>query len=426
MPPCLNQSSIKSVLVELSQAQASFLADESAYPAFVAGFGSGKTYAASHKLLRYAMRHPGIKQAYYAPSYGQIRDVFYESITECCESVGFDAVIKLTDKEVTIKRGSAVYGEIICRSMDNPASIVGYKVARSHVDELDTLPMKKARKTWQKIIARHRQEIRGLTNRGSVSTTPEGFRFVYNHWDKDPGKGYTLHRSSTHDNAANLPDDYITNMLEIYPPELVDAYIRGLFVNLTSGSVYTGFDRKLNGSDAVWDGKEPLHIGADFNVGKMAAVVHVIRDKLPIAVDEIVNAYDTPDLIRVIKERYKGASIIMYPDASGRSRDTGAPLTDVQLLEQAGLRVDAGAANPAIKDRINCMNAMLHNAKGERRYKINAERCPTYVLCFEQQAYDDNGLPDKASGLDHHPDAGGYFISRKYPIERPGKLNMRF
>ncbi len=38
----------------------------------------------------------------------------------------------------------------------------------------------------------------------------------------------------------------------------------------------------------------------DFNVGKMAAVVHVKRLGLPHAVDEIVNGYDTPDMIRQI------------------------------------------------------------------------------------------------------------------------------
>src|SRR5690554_7216264 len=56
-------------------------------------------------------------------------------------------------------------------------------------------------------------------------------------------------------------------------------------------------------TDVTMKPGEPLYIGMDFNVGKMAAVVHVKRDGLPRAVDEIIDGYDTPDMIRRIKER---------------------------------------------------------------------------------------------------------------------------
>jgi hypothetical protein len=36
----------------------------------------------------------------------------------------------------------------------------------------------------------------------------------------------------------------------------------------------------------------------------MAGIVHVLRDGDPRAVEEIINAYDTPDMIRVIRERF--------------------------------------------------------------------------------------------------------------------------
>ena len=55
---------------------------------------------------------------------------------------------------------------------------------------------------------------------------------------------------------------------------------------------------------AMVDG-EPVFVGMDFNVGKMAAVIHVKRSGQPRAVGEVVNAYDTPDMIRRIKERYE-------------------------------------------------------------------------------------------------------------------------
>ena len=39
--------------------------------------------------------------------------------------------------------------------------------------------------------------------------------------------------------------------------------------------------------------------------------------------------------------------------------------------------------------------------------------------CLEQQAYDDNGEPDKKSGHDHQNDATGYPIAYEMPIRKP-------
>jgi hypothetical protein len=60
----------------------------------------------------------------------------------------------------------------------------------------------------------------------------------------------------------------------------------------------------LNNSSEEEQPGEALYIGMDFNVGKMAGIVHVLRLGLPHAVTEIINAYDTPDMIRIIKERF--------------------------------------------------------------------------------------------------------------------------
>ncbi|MDV7677376.1 terminase family protein, partial [Acinetobacter baumannii] len=59
-------------------------------------------------------------------------------------------------------------------------------------------------------------------------------------------KLYGMIQASTYDNEANLPDDYISSLYESYPPQLISAYLRGQFVNLTSGAVYPDFDRVLN------------------------------------------------------------------------------------------------------------------------------------------------------------------------------------
>lgn len=398
------------------------------YRAYVGGFGSGKTFVGCIDLLLFAGKYPKTRQGYFGITFPSIRDIFFPTFQEAAELLGFTVDIKQSNKEIHIYRGRVYYGTVICRSMDNPGSIIGFKIARALVDEIDTLPKNKATLAWNKIIARLRLKIDGVENGVGVTTTPEGFLFVYDTFKKDPKASYSMVQASSHENAKYLPDDYIESLYETYPSQLADAYIGGQFVNLTSGTVYKQFDRALNNTDREWDEKEPVYIGMDFNVGKMSAIIHVKDKGKPRAVDEIVNAYDTPDMIEIINNRYKGCTIRIYPDASGGSRKSvNASVTDIALLEQAGFSVIADATNPFVKDRVAAMNRAFCNNKDERDYLINIDKCPSYADCLEQQVWTSNGEPDKTQGKDHANDAGGYFIAYDYPIIKPAiNIPVRF
>jgi len=163
---------------------------------------------------------------------------------------------------------------------------------------------------------------------------------------------------------------------------------------------------------------EPLFIGQDFNVGKMASAIFVQRKDGYHAVAELKDVFDTPALVDIIKEKWadKGHRIIMYPDASGGSRKTvDASKSDIALLTQAGFAVRSHAANPLIKDRILATNKAFQGMK----ILVNSKACPTLTRCLEQQAYDDNGEPDKKSGFDHMNEAFSYFVAYEMPIIRP-------
>nr|WP_315082336.1 terminase family protein [uncultured Kosakonia sp.] len=419
----------------LNVPQAQFLAMPHKFKAYVAGFGSGKTWVGCGGICKGMWEHPKINQGYFAPTYPQIRDIFYPTVEEVAFDWGLKVQINESNKEVHFYAGRQYRGTTICRSMEKPATIVGFKIGNALVDELDVMPALKAQQAWRKIIARMRYKVAGLRNGIDVTTTPEGYKFVYQQFVKavrdkpELATLYGLVQASTFDNEANLPDDYIPSLLASYPPELIKAYLRGHFTNLTSGTIYHQFDRKLNNCTDEEQPGEPLFIGMDFNVGKMAAIVHVKREGLPRAVRELVKVYDTPAMIKRIQEefwRYEGGryvasrQIYIYPDASGDSRKSNcASLTDIAQLREAGFSVMVNASNPPVKDRINSMNAMFCNALGERRYLVNVQRCPVYTESLEQQVWDKNGEPDKKADNDHPNDGGGYFIVKDYPIVKP-------
>jgi len=429
----LSQMTALKIRPKLNVPQAAFLAQTEKFKAFVAGFGSGKTWVGCAGINQHFWRNPGITAGYFAPTYPQIRDIFFPTVEECAYDWGLRVDIKESNKEVHFYSGRQYRGTVICRSMDNPSTIIGFKIGHALVDELDVLAMLKAQLAWRKIIARMRYKVSGLRNGIDVTTTPEGFKFVYQQFvkqirDKPALAGmYGLLHASTYDNAANLPDDYIQSLRDSYPPQLIEAYLEGQFVNLTSGTIYRTYDVQQNNSFETINKGEPLFIGMDFNVGKMAAVVHVKRDGMPHAVDEIMDGYDTPEMIQKIKEKFwdfdgndyvRTCEIQVFPDASGGSRkSSNASTSDITMLKQAGFTVKAPAANPPVKDRINAMNAMFLSASGQRRYRVNALRCPSYVECLEQQVWNDAGEPDKKGGKDHGNDAAGYFIYKEYPLK---------
>ncbi|WP_454673446.1 terminase large subunit domain-containing protein [Achromobacter pestifer] len=343
----------------LNRPQARFLAMPQKFRAFVAGFCSGKTWVGGAGLCRHALEFPRVNSGYFAPTYGQIRDIFYPTIEEVAADWGLRTKVNQSNKEVHLFTGRKCRSTIICRSTKKPGDIVGFKIGKGLIDELDVMKAVKAELAWRKIIARLRHTAPGLINGVDVTTTPEGFKFVYQQFVKqvrerpELGALYGLVQASTFENGKNLPDDYIPSLRASYPPQLIAAYLRGQFTNLTSGSVYPTFDRVLNHANEAERAHEPLHVGMDFNVLNMTATVNVLRDGLPIAVGELTQVRDTPAMARMLAERFKakGHDLTIYPDASGGNTSSkNASESDLTILRQAGFTVRVNSRNPAIAD----------------------------------------------------------------------------
>ena len=412
----------------LTAPQDEFVFSDSVYPLFVGGFGSGKSEALFKRLLIQKLKYKHLNQGYFAPTHDLIRLIAFPRISQLLTDCGLAFRLNKSEKIFYI----AGFGEIVCRSMDNPDSIVGFEIADAVIDELDTLKSEHAENAWNKIIARCRQRKPDLsTNTAAVGTTPEGFRFCYERWVKTGGEHYKLYRAPTASNPY-LPPSYIDSLKSTYNPKLLQAYLDGEFVNLTSGAVYPDFDRQLNASFESVQAGDVLHVGMDFNVLKMAAVVYVIRDNKPHAVDELVGVRDTPTMAQLLKERYPNHKIYVYPDAAGQATSSqNSSESDHAILRQHGLSLYVNSTNPAIKDRINAMNSLILNSQGDRRLFVNPIRCPELVAALEQQVYDKFGMPDKSSGVDHVIDAAGYYVAYRYPVVKPvtqlrSKIRMGF
>lgn len=411
------------IKIKATKPQAAFLGMHCKFPAFVAGFGTGKSEVMCNSALLDSLEGGSSSMiAMYEPTYDLVRLILAPRMEEKLNEWGVRYRYNKSDN--IIYTSNRQLGDFVLRTLDNPARIVGYESFRAKVDELDTLKTDHAQEAWNKIIARNRQlpdtyvaTSPKPVNTVSIFTTPEGFRFVHDRWVVNKKPGYDMIQASTMSNPF-LPEDYVQSLRDTYPDQLIDAYIDGEFVNLTSGTVYYAYKRQRNSSRETIQPKETLYIGLDFNVGKMAATIYVQRGHVWHVVAELKDMFDTPDVIRAVRENWQdvGHHIVVYPDASGKNRKSNnASTSDIAQLQQAGFEVRARPSNPAVKDRVSSMNKALESGM----VMVNEQACPVTARCLEQQAYDKNGEPDKQAGTDHQNDATTYPIAYEMPIVKP-------
>lgn len=380
--------------------QADFIQSNHTHTAIIGGYGSGKSFGGTLKIVLKKLAYPNIDVAYYLPTYGLIKDIAFPNISDLLNLQKIPFNLNKSDKEFITP-----YGKIIMRSMDCPELIVGFEVGYSIIDEADVISVSKMNESFKNIVARNRKKLpNGDKNCLDFVSTPEGFGFLYNFFVKNPSPEKLIIKASSLSNPF-LPKDYIDTLRLSYTEAQLNAYINGDFVNLTSASVYN-FDRLAHDTDAIQLPNEMLYVGLDFNITNMNAVVHVKRNGKLYAVGEIAEAYNTQQVSEFLIENYPNHKIIINPDASGNQRSSSGA-SDFSILKQFGFEVNSPKKNPPVNERVNSVNLALQNGT----YFVNTKKCPRFTEALENQSYR-NGVPDKSSGYDHITEAAGYCIHK--------------
>ena len=378
-----------------------------------AGYGAGKTRALCAVCVKLAALNVGFTGAVMEPTGPLIRDIWQADFEQFLEHYEIPYTFRaspLPEYVLHLPKGDT---KILCRSFENWSRIIGLNLAFVLADEIDTVAPSVCDRAFPKILGRLRS---GNVRQFCAASTPEGFRWMWNTFGSEAAQereDRKLIRMRTQDNP-HLPDDFIERMQANYDPSMLQAYLNGEFVNLTTGQVYDRFTREKNIITAKPDiGLDPLRVGLDFNIGNMNAVIGIVQDQKLLIFDEISGSHDTDSIAQEIKARYPMNKIYVYPDASGGNRSTNASQTDIQILEGYGFSNQSPRSNPPVRDRISAVQALLCNGKGESRFQIHAS-CRKLIESMELQSYTEKGEPDKESGYDHMADAVGYLIWREF------------
>jgi hypothetical protein len=123
-------------------------------------------------------------------------------------------------------------------------------------------------------------------------------------------------------------------------------------------------------------------------------------------------------------------NIEIYGDASGHQHRTSAATTDWTIIRnffshwkgQITYSVHVNNVNPAVRDRVNCVNSRLENMTGDVRLFIDP-RCRELTRDLEQViwATDRNGrttseINKSDPNRTHSSDALGYYIAQAFPL----------
>jgi hypothetical protein len=412
------------------------------------GINSGKSYAGAGFICANALRDRDARQLITANSYGQLETSTLVALAEFCKRYAIPlapvAGIEMESPEWADLTAKKIANARFCTVFGAPVLVLSADAFTGRTDS-STQPGRglQIRGFWADEFAYADrsafQTMMGRLNRGPGTMKGVGivtssininnpYNWIYELFDdpeRDESKQkYYLSIGGSSSENIHADPDFIEQQASSLTAEMALIELGGQYAVASTKRTYHCFDRTLNQTDIIDSPQDVLHIGMDFNIDKMAAVVHVVRYGLPVAVGEFYGLKDTPAMLRAIAERHPERTIQIYPDASGQyARSTvDAGRSDIALIKQAGYRVVVNPTNPVVRDRMNAMNAMFLNARGERRYRVNVKQCPVYVRCLEQQLNGDDGLPikPKEDNVSHILDAGGYFIVKRYPVQGLG------
>jgi phage terminase large subunit len=410
--------------------QEKFIRSNAKYPALVAGYGSGKTVAFVLKGLLEAGRNPRKTILLAEPTFSMIRDVLQPTLEETLDELGFTFKYKASEMKYTIKWKKG-YSYIILRSAENYRRWAGLNLAGFGIDEAALL---KDDKAWKMGLSRLRD---GKHLTGFITTTPEGFNFVYDLWKDKPKSGYELVQGKTTDNTY-LPQDFIDSLYENYDSKLISSYIDGNFVNLQYGTCYYAFDRDKNVKQVQYNSSLPIRIAMDFNVDPISCVLFQIYDKKPkIRVfDEIQLSHSggndlmTERLANLIKEKYpyenpnllqtKRKAVdttghyICYPDPAGKNRHTSALMSDHDILSRQGFGLRVKKKAPSVIDSVNAVNKAMDFTVVDPRAKEFIKDLEQVVLKEGTREIDKSNI-----SLTHLTDAFRYAVDYEFPVKKP-------
>jgi len=384
--------------IQLSDSQYEFIFAKEPHVLFCGGVGSGKTFSGALWAIMMAQQYPDCRGLITANTHSQLQKATLAELFGLCDTLKIPYRHLLNQNKIFIGNS-----EILCYTMKKPENLAGPTVGWWWPDEASFY----SQLAFDKGAARVRDKKGPCQIR--FTTTPNGFNWLYEYFIEKPADYKKVIYSATSDNAANLPDTYVTQLEQQYDSKMAAQELSGQFINLNSGQVYYAFDRKKHVKNIELTDRDMLFVGLDFNVHPLCGVFVAKRGEMLYIVDELyLENSNTFAAAKEIIRRYPARYVQIVADETGNRRRTSSNQTDHEILRRANLEV-VKFTNPPVKDRYNNLNRLF-----DRGYIKIHPRCVNLIKDLEQLTYD-----NEDPMLSHISDATGYVAWKVNPLQKP-------
>jgi len=390
----------------LSKPQKQVLECDKRFRVLITGRRFGKTFLAVTELAKFS-RYPKKKCWYVAPTYRMAKDIVWHELVDKLTQHKWIKKTNNSDLSITLRNGST----ISLRGADNENSLRGVGLDFLVMDEFADIK----EHTWYEVL---RPTLSDKNGAAFFCGTPRGYgNWSYNLFSKE-AENWASFQFTTLDGGQVSANEIEQAKADLDDRTFQQEYMAS-FVNY-AGQIYYNFDRKENVIDKYEPETNEIHIGMDFNIDPMSAVISELKGNNIYIYDEIViYSSNTDEMVQEIRNRFKDKHIFIYPDPASKQRKTSAGgVTDLAILKNAGFNLRVRNTHPLIRDRINAVNTKLKNGIGDRTLFI-ANNCKNVLKSIERQIYKEGTtVPDKDNNYDHMNDALGYLVEYLYPVKR--------
>ena len=394
--------------IKLTKPQYEVSSCKKRFRVLISGRRFGKTYLCITEMMKYASK-PNQKIWYVAPTFKMAKEIAWSNLKEMLNQFNWIDDINETTMSIRIRKTNSV---ISLKGADNYDALRGTGLNFLILDEFADID----KRTWFEVL---RASVADTLGDVLMCGTPKGYgNWSYEMYLKGKQDDQWGSYQYTTIQGGMVSKAEIEQAKQDIDIRTFRQEFEGTFENY-AGSVYYNFHPVESVIDRKIDWEKPLHIGMDFNVDPMSACVTQIEKDKIYAVDEIIiYSSNTDEMCQEIRDRYGSKmQIFMYPDPACRQRKTSAGgRTDLSILQNAGFKVKVKHKHPAIRDRVNSVNAKLKDSKGVRHIFVS-KSCKTMIKGLQRQIYKENtNIPDKEQGFDHMNDALGYLIDYIKPL----------
>ena len=394
--------------LKLSKPQQVISNDGTRFRIIVAGRRFGKTMLAINELAKHCVKPKQRVLALYS-TFGQARNTIWPELLDKLYDKNWIKKVNQSELTITLKNDSKIF----VKSADNREALRGSRYDFIVFDEAADLH----KDVWTTIC---RPMLADSNGHALFIGTPKGKGnwfydlFVRSGAEQD----WNSHVYKTIDGGWITVEEIESARRDLDEREFKQEF-EAEFQDY-SGIIYHAFtEANIKPNEFPVEQLRTLHIGMDFNNSPMSAVVGYMNNNQLIVIDFIeIYQSNTYEMIQEIKTRYPNKNYICYPDASGSHKSTNSNMSDHTILANNGFKLVVAKTNPSVIDRINAVNSLLCNAKGERNLLIDPKCAKIREMLIKMSYKEGTRTPDKDNILDHAADALGYLVWQNFGIKR--------